>query len=180
MLRKYSKELYYAPYTAIIQSSGMGKTRMIESLTHEDDVCVVYCNVNKLSKNSSYPQRTKNFANFLLQSCSRQMYEENVYRYFYEFINFIDERDESPKFSFENCPDTTNGEICKCERCQVWNKLNAYGDQSITKSADLKRKKTGKNGNKMIVFAFDEARSLTENFPIDGKKISIYSFKIFF
>lgn len=53
-----AESTYSAPYTSIVQSSGTGKSRMLEILSRDEEFCVVYCNLNKSDANA-YPSRTK-------------------------------------------------------------------------------------------------------------------------
>ena len=168
MLIKYNKnpENYYAPFTAIIQSSGMGKTRMLENLSKKDGVCVVYCNLNDPDKNS-FPPRTKIFANYLLeQDLKRKDLEKRVYTYFKEFINYIDSyknpndpnKKESQIFSFKNDDQTS--------KLNVWKNIEK-NDQNCEETIERKTKI-------MIVFAFDEARSLIYHTTKEGKVVISY------
>lgn len=171
---------YYAPYTTIVQSSGMGKTRMLQILDQsrvclsteqlykqEADVeyCVVYCNFN--TSNDVFPGRTKNFADFLcpISSVSQTDYESRVHHYFAEFIKFIDDQKQKPNL-FNDCE-------CKqghgdCARCHLWKvKFSSFSTKTASKYSAITRSRE-KAKKRIIVFAFDEARGLTTNFTENG------------
>lgn len=156
---------YYAPYTSIIQSSGMGKTRMLEILSKDAKFCVVYCNLNDQETNS-IPSPTSDFADFLLQNnLTRNQLEMRVYCYFSEFLTFIDRQLTKPVFSFFNDDQSI--------KTDVWNKIqekcNANKNKTINDESKFMERNTTKKKNILIVFAFDEARSLVNKLTEESK-----------
>lgn len=144
---------YFAPYTAIVQSSGTGKTRMLEILSREPEFCVVYCNLNKYGA-KAYPGRTKKFADYLLEpSLKKSALEKRVFCYFQFFLQKITNVTTSSAFFFTNSKDQ------KCEELfEEYKKSCKEFEPDPEKEPEINRP----NNQKKVVFAFDEARSLTE------------------
>lgn len=158
-LRNASND-FFAPYTAIVQSSGTGKTRMLEILSRDPEFCVVYCNFNKHGA-KAYPGRTKHFADYLLErSLTNSDFETRVFCYFQIFLQKITNETKSSEFFFTNYKDQKCEELFE-EYRKTCNELNKLIDKKEIRSVTEKEIERP-NNQKKVVFAFDEARKLTE------------------
>jgi len=154
------QDKYYAPYTAIVQSSGFGKTKQFEFLSKR--CFVIYVSLSSVHS-TSYPHRSR-LAEFLLDN-SIETYEEvdsRFHAYFYTYMNYLSNKQlaDSPGI-FKNCVNSNNddliGEIIT-------------NTQIIKKSrCEIKRLKS----QIKTIFVFDEARNLINtkfSFDVDSEK----------
>ena len=148
---KINSNEYYAPYSAICQSSGFGKTRACFSL--RDDFYVVYCCLRPEESNSGYPPRSC-IADYFTKIYTNETILENfLIDYFNLFIENLN-KDESFYSQFKN--GFSNELKALIDEISPKNGTkNNNNSKTIEKKSIYIYKQT-----KPLVFIFDEASSL--------------------
>ncbi|KAJ1555818.1 hypothetical protein HK405_012449 [Cladochytrium tenue] len=141
---------YYWPGTALIQSSGTGKSRLVRELTAHG-IFVVYCSFLQW-ESSGFPRRSPEIADYLAKTNAG----DDFFAYYIACAELVEDayrRKESPREFYERQIDLKNG-------LRFWRLvMNRVRDISLKGgrvSADVLVSRRGLD----ILFVFDEARDL--------------------
>ncbi len=149
----YVDEAYYAPYFAVVQSSGTGKSRLLEMYGLSKHSVFLYCSLARVESNA-YPERS--FISDVL--CAHQSE-----RFFVAFFRALFETVAKPKslppidaMFFTPCRDFWSKIILKASNYVATAGIEGDSDQAAMKAFS----EMAVANKRPFVFCLDEARSL--------------------